>query len=80
LKYVYVLESLPNPTRHYVGATLDVVRRLDEHNSGKSIQTNKYRPWRVKVSIAFEEEAQADAFERYLKSGSGRAFIKRHFA
>jgi hypothetical protein len=31
------------------------------------------------VSVEFPSEQQAGRFERYLKSGSGRAFAKRHF-
>jgi predicted GIY-YIG superfamily endonuclease len=80
MKHVYVLRSLSNPNRHYVGVTTNVDRRLNEHNSGNSPHTNRFRPWRVQVTISFEEEPKADAFEAYLKSGSGRAFIKKHFA
>jgi len=80
LKSVYILESIASPGRHYIGVTTDLEARLAEHNSGKSVHTNKYKPWRLRVSIAFENPIQADAFERYLKSGSGRAFIQRHFA
>jgi len=36
-------------------------------------------PWRIVVSIEFPDEGAAVRFERYLKSGSGRAFAKRHF-
>jgi hypothetical protein len=32
------------------------------------------------VSLEFRNESQAALFEKYLKSGSGRAFAKRHFA
>jgi putative endonuclease len=59
--------------------TNDPARRLDEHNGGKSVHTNKYRPWKLMVSIGFADAAKAVAFERYLKSGSGRAFAKKHF-
>jgi len=30
------------------------------------------------VAIGFENHARAVGFERYLKSGSGRAFAARH--
>jgi putative endonuclease len=77
---VYVLESLVNPDRHYTGHTSgDVAARLAWHNDGRSHHTAKHRPWKVIVSLDFEEERVAIAFERYLKSGSGRAFAKRHF-
>jgi len=77
--FVYVLQSESSPEAFYVGATNDQTRRLDEHNSGKSVHTNKYRPWKLVVSIGFSDPAKAANFERYLKSGSGRAFAKRHF-
>ncbi|MBI2524248.1 GIY-YIG nuclease family protein [Candidatus Peregrinibacteria bacterium] len=76
--FVYVLES-ENQTHWYVGITDDIARRLAEHNTGQSIHTNKYRPWNVRSYVAFEDEMKARAFERYLKSHSGRAFAKKHF-
>jgi putative endonuclease len=77
---VYVLRSEGNPDRHYVGLTADVRRRLAWHNAGQNTHTIRDRPWKVVVSVEFAEEATARRFERYLKSGSGRAFVKRHFA
>ena len=76
-RFVYVLESCALPSRHYVGITDDVHRRLGVHNSGGSKTSD--RPWHLIVSIEFAREASAIAFEKYLKSGSGRAFAKRHF-
>lgn len=31
------------------------------------------------VVVRFEDDAKADAFEKYLKHGSGHAFANRHF-
>ncbi|MDO8835070.1 MAG: GIY-YIG nuclease family protein [Vicinamibacterales bacterium] len=78
-RFVYILRSLSVPARRYVGLTSDVVRRLAAHNTGESPFTAKYRPWAVTTCIEFEDERRAVAFERYLKSTSGRAFSKRHF-
>jgi predicted GIY-YIG superfamily endonuclease len=77
--FVYILQSELDPSKHCVGMTNDPVRRLAEHNGGKSIHTNKHRPWRLMVSVGFADAGKAAAFERYLKSGSGRAFAKKHF-
>jgi len=66
-------------TRHYVGLTSDVAKRLEWHNAGQNIHTVKDRPWRVIVTLEFETADAAGQFERYLKTGSGRAFAKRHF-
>jgi hypothetical protein len=38
-----------------------------------------YAPWELVVSVSFPDNRQALAFERHLKSGSGRAFARRHF-
>ena len=79
MTYVYILQSELDGSKHYVGLSNDPVRRLQEHNGGKSIHTNKHRPWKLAVSVAFADAAKATAFEQYLKTGSGRAFAKRHF-
>ncbi len=76
MKYVYILESVETPERHYVGVTDDLRSRLQKHNAGDVQHTSKFRPWRVKRYIAFTDEDRALAFEKYLKSGSGRAFAK----
>lgn len=76
---VYILRSAPQPERFYTGLTADVTARLAAHNAGLSTHTATGRPWHVLVSIDFEDAAKAEAFEAYLKSGSGRAFAARHF-
>ena len=76
---VYLLQSEDDSARHYVGSTTDPARRLEEHNSGKSVHTNKHKPWKFSVCIEFSDQAKALRFEQYLKSGSGRAFAKKHF-
>jgi len=79
MKYVYVLASNSAPNQTYVGVTSDIERRLAEHNGGRCRHTSKYIPWTCLVALRFASDAKADAFERYLKTGSGRAFLKRHF-
>ncbi len=76
---VYLLQSEQHPQQHYVGLTQNVRRRLAAHNAGRSTHTAKHRPWRVVIAVWFGDAARARSFERYLKSGSGRAFAKRHF-
>jgi len=77
MHYVYLLESEPEPDRRYVGLTIDLRQRLQDHNAGKSSHTAKYRPWRVVTYVAFSNRSKAEAFERYLKSGSGHAFARK---
>jgi predicted GIY-YIG superfamily endonuclease len=77
--YTYVLESVSSPGVRYIGHTANLRQRLREHNRGKCRHTAKNRPWKLLLYIAFTSRASAVVFERYLKSGSGHAFAKRHF-
>ena len=77
--YTYILESMRNPDKRYIGHTGDLRKRLEAHNAGKCRYTAGFRPWRVKVYMAFEDREIARRFEKYLKSGSGHAFSNRHF-
>jgi len=79
MQYVYLLESVGQPGKRYVGRTKDFRTRIAAHNAGQSPHTRKYRPWRPMVVIRFEDDGKAEAFERYLKKGSGHAFARRHF-
>jgi predicted GIY-YIG superfamily endonuclease len=79
-RFVYILRSDSHPDHHYVGLTSDVAGRLLGHNEGPCGATVRYRPWSLVVSLEFADAKSAARFERYLKSGSGRAFAKRHFA
>jgi putative endonuclease len=78
-RIVYILRSDVDPARHYVGITNDVAARLGWHNEGPSGHTVRHRPWSLVVSMEFADAQSAIRFEKYLKSGSGRAFAKRHF-
>lgn len=77
MHYVYLLRSLSDPDRRYVGFTGDLKARLRTHNEGASIHTAKYRPWELITYCAFSDEHKARAFEYYLKSGSGKAFANK---
>lgn len=77
--YVYLLQSLVEPESFYTGLTRQLAARLDCHNRGAVSSTVRHRPWQIRVAVAFRDPALATRFERYLKSGSGRAFAKRHF-
>ncbi|HEY4247830.1 MAG TPA: GIY-YIG nuclease family protein [Lacunisphaera sp.] len=75
--YVYILESLSVAGGYYVGLTGNVASRLAKHNEGGISHTSRLRPWRVKTAVAFRDGNKAAAFEKYLKSPSGRAFAKK---
>jgi predicted GIY-YIG superfamily endonuclease len=77
--YFYILVSEADDETHYSGMTRHLKARLIDHNRGKCPHTAKHRPWRIETAIAFRSEAKARHFERYLKTGSGREFSRRHF-
>lgn len=77
MKYVYILECVAEPERHYTGLTDDLKARLKAHNSGRVYHTAKFKPWRLKTYLGFSDEKQAVDFERYLKTHAGRAFAKK---
>ena len=76
MKYVYILKSVEGD-HFYSGSTDDLRNRLRSHNAGQVSHTRKLKPWRLKTYLAFSDELQAIAFEKYLKSPSGRAFAKK---
>ena len=74
--FIYVLAS-EMAQKSYVGSTDDVERRLGEHNEGRGASTSKYRPWRILYTETFVTREEALEREKYLKSRSGRRFLKR---
>jgi len=79
-RIVYIVRSRSDPSRHYVGMTSNIQNRLEWHNHASAGYGIRYRPWSLVVSMEFPNTAEAVRFEKYLKSGSGRAFAKRHFS
>jgi putative endonuclease len=77
--YVYVIKSGVDG-RLYKGHTQDVYKRLEEHNSGKTQSTASYRPWTLVLIEEVKTKAEAIKREKFLKSGSGREYIKNKLA
>ena len=75
--YVYLVESVSAKGERYVEMTTDLKKRLRQHDQGKSFHTKKFSPWKLITYVAFSDRAKAEAFERYLKSGSGHAFARK---
>jgi predicted GIY-YIG superfamily endonuclease len=63
----------------YVGCTDNLKERIERHEKGHVQATVDRRPVKLKFYFAISDKHKAFEFEKYLKSGSGRAFIKRHF-
>jgi len=78
MHYVYIIESVHARNQRYVGQTADLRRRLTDHNAGRSVHTRRHKPWNLVCYLGFADERKAIAFERYLKSGSGKTFTQRH--
>ncbi|WP_369682548.1 GIY-YIG nuclease family protein [Asticcacaulis taihuensis] len=75
--YVDILRSVSFPEQEYTGASSDLKRRLSDHNAGNSPHTAKFAPWQLLWYCAFPDKMAALAFETYLKSHSGRAFVRK---
>ena len=78
MRYVYILRSISRQGERYVGVTEDLKQRLADHNAGRTLHTAKFRPWRIETYVGFSDSRKAEDFEKYLKSGSGREFSRRH--
>jgi len=76
--HTYVLKSI-NYKKSYVGITDDLERRLCEHNSGRYIYTKRYLPWELIYKEDYKSRIEARKREKYLKSSSGRRFLKKLF-
>jgi predicted GIY-YIG superfamily endonuclease len=78
LRSVYFLSLANDDT--YVGPTNDLRRRVESHQRGQVTSTRACLPATLKCDVAVETERQARELERYVKSGSGKAFAKKRFA
>jgi predicted GIY-YIG superfamily endonuclease len=73
---VYILKCADN--HPYIGCTDNLEKRLERHLKGYVPATKNRLPVELIVSINFQDKYKAFEFEKYLKSGSGRAFINKH--
>jgi len=76
MQYVYILKCTNK--KHYVGCTQDLKERITRHQNGNVPSTKGILPVELITYIGFRDKYKAFNFEKYLKSGSGRAFAKRH--
>lgn len=74
---VYILKCADG--KPYVGCTENVNERLERHHNGHVPATESRRPFELTMHVVFYDKHKTYEFEKYLKSGSGRAFMKRHF-
>ena len=76
--YVYILECADG--NQYIGCTKNLEERLERHNDGYVPATKNRRPVKLVAYVMFNDKYKAFKFEKYLKSGSGRAFVNKHLA
>lgn len=75
--YVYIL--LCSDEKTYIGGcTDDLKERLNRHNKGNIPATQDRLPVKLISYFAYSNKYIAFNFEKYLKSGSGRTFMKKH--
>ena len=76
--FVYIIKSKKNG-QIYTGFTADLENRLKQHNEGESGFTKGKGPWELIWYSRFKDRNKAKAFEEYLKTGSGIAFMRKRF-
>lgn len=74
--YVYILRSTLGK-KLYTGSTNDIARRLNEHNSGKVDSTKNRIPLNLEAYFSVKDKAKAIELEKYLKTGSARAWLNK---
>ncbi len=75
---MYYVYSLKCRDGYYVGCTNDINDRLDRHQKGQVPATADRLPISLEFYFAVDDKYKAFEFEKYLKSGSGRAFLNKH--
>jgi len=76
MHYVY---SLKCKDGCYIGCTDNLKDRLERHQKGRIPATANRLPIKLEFYFAIEDRYKAFEFEKYLKSGSGRTFLNKHF-
>ena len=78
--YTYIIQSINNPSKFYIGYTNSLSNRLIAHNHiNNKGYTAKYMPWQIFHYFEFENKVDALRKEKWLKSGIGRTWFKNYF-
>ena len=75
--YVYVLQSINNPKKLYIGSTSDLKKRVAKHNRGTNFSTSPYAPWRLIFYEAYLFKEDAIRREKYLKTNKGSKVLNQ---
>ena len=74
-RYVYLLRC--SDGKIYTGNTGNLQKRLKRHSDGYVSYTRSRLPVELITFVGFSDKQKAYNFERYLKSGSGKAFAQK---
>jgi putative endonuclease len=74
--YVYVLHSLEDHGL-YIGFSTNLKKRIAKHEYGASFATKYRGPWKLIYYEAYIDRHDAEGRERYVKSRSGRRFLRQ---
>jgi putative endonuclease len=74
--FIYAIKSSFDD-RIYVGFTLDLERRIKEHNQGRTRSTKGFRLWELIYQEIVDTRIEAREREKYLKSGCGKEYLKK---
>ncbi|MFN6075925.1 MAG: GIY-YIG nuclease family protein [Fluviicola sp.] len=77
MQYVYLVKCSDNTI--YTGCTQNIEERLKRQYKGEVLYTSTRLPLELITYIAFTDKLKAFQFEKYLKSGSGKAFSNKRF-
>jgi len=72
--YTYILYS-KILNKYYTGSTSDVVKRLNEHNSGKTNFTRQSKDWKLIKHFEFESKTDALKLENKIKARGCQRFL-----
>ena len=75
--YVYIIRSIKCEDQIYIGFTENIKRRIKEHNIAENGHTAKHKPWKLIHVLVFFHKKKALDFETYLKTSSGKAFMRK---
>lgn len=80
--YIYILQSINNPKKLYIGFTKNNVQeRLKQHNTNNTHTTKFYKPWRILYCEVYRSEHDARIREKKLKQyGSAWNHLKKRIS
>ena len=72
---VYIIYSA-KLDRYYTGYSEDIIKRLQEHNSGLSSFTSKADDWVLKYQKVYPSRQEAHKAELLIKSKKSRRYLE----